>query len=179
MGTYKDLDKRRETQRKWRERNREKLRAYYNKKYGAEYKKQWRQLKPNQRKVEKEKRKIYYEQNKEKEQRNARKYMRVYYEKNKEEMNQKNKIKYRKRKQWFTLYLSSQKCAYCGINDIDCLELHHKVSRGRLNGKRIDPTITSMLCHSEKRIMEEIAKCIVLCANCHRKEHAKLRREQI
>jgi hypothetical protein len=28
------------------------------------------------------------------------------------------------------------------------------------------------------KIMEEAAKCIVICANCHRKLHAKLREEE-
>lgn len=176
MGDYKDLDKRRETQRKWREKNRGKLRAYYKKKYGAEYKKKWRDEKTGQRAHERKSRKIYYEKNKEEEQKKSREYMREYYQNNKEEMNQKNKDKYKKRKQWFISYLSTQKCAHCGMADLDCLDLHHKIPKGSINGKRIDPSIASMLCHSEKKIMAEIAKCIVLCANCHRKEHAKMRK---
>ena len=177
MSNYNDLDKRKETQRKWREKNREKLRAYYKEKYGAEYKKKWRQSKLGQRAIERANRKAYYEINKEDEQKKSRDYMREYYKNHKEEMNQKNKIKYQKRKQWFVSYLSTKKCAHCDISDIECFELHHKIPKGRLNGKRIDPVITTMLNHSEKKILKEIEKCIVLCANCHRKIHTKLRKE--
>lgn len=177
MGNYKDLDKRKDTQRKWREKNREKLKAYYNTKYGAEYKRKLRESSPEQRRKEREARKKHYEQNKETEQKKAREYMREYYKQNKKEMNQKNKVKYQKRKEWFVSYLSTKKCAHCGLADIECFELHHKTPKGRVNGRRVDPAITTMLCHSEKRLMAEIEKCIVLCANCHRKEHARLRRE--
>jgi len=57
-------------------------------------------------------------------------------------------------------------CARCGENHIACLEFHHT-----------DPTkkegnVSQMAKKlSTKKLLEEIEKCIVLCANCHRKEH--------
>lgn len=52
----------------------------------------------------------------------------------------------------------------CGETEMACLDFHH------LGDK--DKTISQMRGMSDKRVLEEIAKCIVLCANCHRKVHA-------
>lgn len=58
-------------------------------------------------------------------------------------------------------------CARCDEKHIACLELHH-----------LDPTekefgIGSALSRSWEHIEKELEKCIILCANCHRKEHHK------
>jgi len=61
-------------------------------------------------------------------------------------------------------------CEDCGFRGSECpaaIDFHHVdagdkddvVARGRARG------------WSHERILEEIAKCKVLCANCHRKEH--------
>jgi hypothetical protein len=58
-------------------------------------------------------------------------------------------------------------CSRCGENDHVCLDFHH-----------VDPTKKDInvskltTCGSWKRIMKEIDKCVVVCANCHRKIHA-------
>jgi len=57
-------------------------------------------------------------------------------------------------------------CAKCPERDPDCLEFHH------LNEKRL--TVAAM-CNRNMNISEiidEMLKCAVLCANCHRKVHA-------
>lgn len=59
-------------------------------------------------------------------------------------------------------------CSYCGYTRfIQCLQFHH-----------IDPSIKEMgvgdmLANnkSEQKILDEINKCIVLCANCHQAFH--------
>ena len=57
-------------------------------------------------------------------------------------------------------------CIKCGKNHIACLDFHHK------NPVEKDMGIAKMLYRwSKKKIEEEIAKCDVLCSNCHRKEH--------
>ena len=172
MSNYLDLEKRKETQRKWRERNKEKLRKYYRDRYGAKYKRKWRDDKPGQREQERIKRKEYYERNREEELRKARIYMKEWHKKNKDKRQAYSKNKYIKDRQWFDEFRLAQKCAVCGFNDPDCLDFHHV----NQNGTREKP-ISSMLCYSKKKIMMEMAKCIILCANCHRKEHVKLRRE--
>lgn len=173
MSNYADLDKRRETQRKYREKNREKLREYYREKYGAEYKRQWREKKPDQRAKERASRKEYYERNREEERRKARVYMRSYYYANKERYSAYTRQRYLKMRTWFDSIHPDLKCSRCGESDRDCIDFHHKNPAEREN------SIISMLAsRSKKVILEEVEKCLVLCANCHRKEHARLRREQ-
>lgn len=61
-------------------------------------------------------------------------------------------------------------CSRCSEKDPVCLEMHHRerddkeieVSRIRI-GPRTGWT--------EEKVKEEIAKCDILCANCHKKEH--------
>lgn len=63
-------------------------------------------------------------------------------------------------------YKSKLKCSKCGEDDSACLDFHH-----------IDPSTKLFSIGHEgmgygiKKIFEEIDKCIVLCANCHRKHH--------
>ena len=74
---------------------------------------------------------------------------------------------------WLKEYKLSLCCLSCGETHPACLEFHHinpqekKFTIGRLE-RRV----------SLKSLQEEIAKCRVLCANCHRKEHYKQRIEQ-
>lgn len=91
---------------------------------------------------------------------------REWYNKNKKEINQKQS-KYRaERKQWFIDYKQTLKCEKCGENHPATLDFHH-----------LDPTkkefaISDQLwARSKEKVLEEISKCIVVCANCHRKIH--------
>lgn len=59
-------------------------------------------------------------------------------------------------------------CAHCGEKHPAVLELHHEDP----NVKEFHPSNATSL----KMFLEESEKCIVLCANCHRKEHYNLRR---
>lgn len=58
-------------------------------------------------------------------------------------------------------------CLVCGETEASCLDFHHR-----------DPTTrlftlgSNIMSRSEAAIRAEIAKCDVLCANCHRKLHA-------
>ena len=59
------------------------------------------------------------------------------------------------------------KCERCGEDNIACLDFHHTDPNGK------EYSIGSMSGHNNlEKIKKEIEKCIVLCANCHRKEHA-------
>jgi hypothetical protein len=59
-----------------------------------------------------------------------------------------------------------KKCSRCPESDHRCLDFHH------LDAKMKTASISNMVKNgcSMKKILKEIAKCIVLCANCHRKE---------
>lgn len=71
-----------------------------------------------------------------------------------------------KRKE-FNEWKSAHICELCGEQDSCCLDLHH------LDPKEKDIEV-SLIIHSWswKRIQQEVQKCIIICANCHRKVHA-------
>lgn len=164
MSNYKDLDKQRETQRKYREKNRDKINEYQRENFGAKYMRKWRAERPGQRERDREKRKEYYYENLEQEREKARIAMLANYR------SQSGTLAAKKQR-WID-FAATKECEHCGLNDPECLDFHHT------NPSEKDYTVTSMTRSMKwERIMAEVAKCIVLCANCHRKEHARLRRE--
>lgn len=61
------------------------------------------------------------------------------------------------------------KCSSCGYSKCsDALDFHHKNPEDKTDG------ISAMLSRPKKRssVIEEIKKCILLCANCHRELHS-------
>lgn len=61
-------------------------------------------------------------------------------------------------------YLISHPCVDCSNTDILVLEFDHR------NGKSYN--VSRMMQLSVDKILEEVAKCEVRCANCHRRRHA-------
>ena len=60
------------------------------------------------------------------------------------------------------------KCEYCGYNKYrGALEFHH------IDPSQKDPT--GLRKWKKEHLFAELDKCVLLCANCHREEHAKLR----
>lgn len=57
-------------------------------------------------------------------------------------------------------------CLKCSEKEPAALDFHH------IKGK--DMLISQMRGRNRDKILEEIAKCVILCANCHRKVHAGL-----
>lgn len=81
-----------------------------------------------------------------------------------------SKIKHKVVRQETILHLK-QACIVCGYSRCKtALEFHH------LNETTKDAEISDMVAKGKglKWIMEEIKKCVVLCANCHREYHAGL-----
>ncbi|WP_343773037.1 homing endonuclease associated repeat-containing protein [Natronoarchaeum mannanilyticum] len=58
-------------------------------------------------------------------------------------------------------------CERCGEETPACLDFHHPdhVEKEMEVGKMVTYG------YSRERLLDEIEKCVVLCANCHRKEH--------
>lgn len=56
-------------------------------------------------------------------------------------------------------------CKNCGNDDFRVLDFHHK------NDKEFNISEASTKGYGNKKIFEEIAKCEVLCSNCHRILH--------
>lgn len=67
--------------------------------------------------------------------------------------------------------LAGGKCAKCGYNKYpEVLEFHHK------DPSKKDFNISMKgHCRSWKRVSNEIKKCVLLCANCHREVHVDLK----
>ena len=103
---------------------------------------------------------------------NCKKWREENKDKLKEEYHQnKNGIKTRKElrnKKNILLYFEKKlqlKCERCEESHISCLEFHH------LDRNAKEYNISAIIRSSLKKALEEMNKCIVLCSNCHRKEH--------
>lgn len=91
-----------------------------------------------------------------------------YYQRNKLYYLKYNKQQYQARLQEINNYKQAQGCACCPENDPCCLDFHHP------DGATKEKDVSRLVADSgKKRIWSEIAKCVVVCANCHRKIHAK------
>lgn len=74
-----------------------------------------------------------------------------------------NKQLYNKVKLFQQTYLKRNPCD-CGVSDLECLDYHH------IDQKTLEKRIPAI--HTFNKSIEEMIKCIVVCANCHRKIHA-------
>lgn len=76
----------------------------------------------------------------------------------------------KRRKEFLRALKGDRGCCQCGEKDPRVLEFHHRdpqqkkfcVNAGTVSEKWAD-------------VMDELAKCDVLCANCHARHHAELR----
>jgi hypothetical protein len=98
-----------------------------------------------------------------------RKYNKKHYYNNKRKrylINVENKSKIR---QFILDYKKDKKCRDCNENHISCLQFHH------IDPKEKDFSLYEASQHqySQAKILKEIEKCIILCANCHAKLHCK------
>lgn len=64
-------------------------------------------------------------------------------------------------------------CSKCHEQDPICLDFHHPDP----STKDVEPGNMIAKGYSAKRILEETASCVLLCSNCHRKEHWLLRQQ--
>lgn len=85
---------------------------------------------------------------------------------------QKNRLGVKKARQKIRDYINTikqnQKCLYCQESDIRCLDFHH-------NDPNIKTEAVSKMIRTASllNVQKEIEKCIIVCANCHRKIHFK------
>jgi len=75
-----------------------------------------------------------------------------------------------KARAWLDNYKRGLSCAECGFSNPVALDFHHTDPAGK-DFSLADALNVSL---SIKRLQKEIQKCVVLCANCHRIEHARL-----
>lgn len=81
--------------------------------------------------------------------------------------NEKSKIQKGRKREWINEIKIARGCLCCEEIDFSCLEFHHA------DPSEKEDTVSNMAADkaSDSRIREEIEKCLVLCANCHRKVH--------
>jgi len=86
------------------------------------------------------------------------------------ESNIKNVIRRRKEIRLKAIECLGGKCMKCGYNKYpEVLEFHHK------DPSQKDFNVSKKgHCRSWERVKQEIGKCDLLCANCHRELHAEL-----
>jgi hypothetical protein len=87
---------------------------------------------------------------------------------NKERTKFNQKERYRRNRKRLNDYKKTLKCSRCSENHPRCLEFHHRDPSTKLTNITYVGNTWGW-----KRLMEEINKCEVLCANCHRKETFK------
>ena len=71
---------------------------------------------------------------------------------------------------WLSNYKKSLMCIRCKEHHPACLDFHHQ------DKNKKDASVSNMIGQglAIKTIKMEIDKCIVLCRNCHAKEHYKI-----
>lgn len=179
-----------EWHREWRKKNPEKA-------HGSP---EWRKLHPEKaREIDRRKREFYREKRLE----YARKYNKPYYEKNRSVIREKQSDYYKenaevikgkvseyykrneinikeKRKTsrmelmaWMQGIKQQLNCCKCPENHPSCLEFHHldPETKEYAVGRMFSLSLSSE--KLKQMILEEMGKCIVLCSNCHKKEHHK------
>lgn len=69
--------------------------------------------------------------------------------------------------QWFRDHKRTCSCSICGESRPACLTFHHRDPSDKL----IEVSILVTRHNKRERVLAEIAKCDVLCANCHADLH--------
>ena len=93
--------------------------------------------------------------------------LKEHYTSNKEHYSKKKKNRRRKIKEFISKVKKNGKCTYCPENHEACLDFHH--NDPKLKEHQVVKMVNNRF--GKKRIAEEVAKCTILCSNCHRKLH--------
>lgn len=109
---------------------------------------------------------IYYLNNKEK----CSEYNRKYYKRRPEKkIEDSRQAKAKNREKWYTYFkfIGMDKCSICGYDKCwSAIEFHH------VNPEEKEVTISNLVLRKMTiERQQEVKKCIVLCANCHRELH--------
>lgn len=97
----------------------------------------------------------------------AKERMKEYYLKNKEKYKRAAYGRMIEIARWLAKLKSTLQCITCGESHISCIDFHHRNPEEKQYN--ISRVTSSRL--SKENILKEIAKCDILCENCHRKLH--------
>lgn len=75
---------------------------------------------------------------------------------------------------WANSYKAEHGCSICGERHPACLDFHHEDPLGKSQHGKPSTISTGVRKWSMGRLMAEVEKCAVVCANCHRKIHADM-----
>lgn len=92
---------------------------------------------------------------------------RKHYAKNRDKVMAAVAKKKQEKNQFYQEYKSTLSCSNCGFSHPAALDFHHT------NPEEKELSVATMQNrgYGKARILAEIAKCVVLCANCHRILH--------
>jgi excinuclease UvrABC ATPase subunit len=95
-------------------------------------------------------------------------YHKEWYQAHKDVRRRQIQEKKRRLREWLRMYTLERKCVKCGYDKcVAALEFHHRDPAT----KKFTIAQAVSMGYSKNRIQQEIAKCDVLCANCHREHH--------
>jgi hypothetical protein len=100
-------------------------------------------------------------------QRDRREYFRQYYQDNSNYFKEHTRRREQEIKEFIRQQKAGLSCKHCGNTDIRVLDFHHLDK----HTKEVGLSGIARKGWSNERILREIAKCEVLCANCHRILH--------
>lgn len=89
-------------------------------------------------------------------------------ERDKEEHERQRKERREKKRYWINRIKAELGCKNCGEDERVCLCYHHT----NPEEKEFELSDAAGIDLGKEKIKEELQKCEVLCANCHRKVHA-------
>jgi hypothetical protein len=93
-------------------------------------------------------------------------YVNTYYEKNKLTVIAATRASAKKYKDQWREYKATLACVQCGQNHPATFDFHH------IDSATKEASVNKLIKNRAfKRAMEEVKKCVVLCANCHRIHH--------
>ncbi len=93
-------------------------------------------------------------------------YRKSHYENNRQKYKDKARVWNDKFLDWWKDFKSELSCTNCGENHPAVLDFHHT------DPKEKDSEVSHLVSIGNKsRILAEVAKCVVLCSNCHRIHH--------
>lgn len=101
-------------------------------------------------------------------------YSKTYYEKNRKLVISKINKNKKENREWFVNYKKQLSCVTCGESRSATLDFHHV--KPCKSDKKIHKLVGDG--HTKIRIQKEIAKCVVLCSNCHRIHHEEERKNK-
>ncbi len=106
---------------------------------------------------------------------------RRYYLKNKAKIDEQRRTRDRKIQQrtreFVKRYKLKKGCAHCGYKGFyKALDLHHVETKGEKH-ETVSHLVAKIRSKNLTVLKDEMRKCIVLCATCHREEHGRLEGE--